>query len=148
MSDERGLGEHLGRALDRILRDLAGIPAPRVEPSDWQDWPGAESAYLWAPDGSGRGVFVDPALAPAEQVVQLADQVQEWAVEELCAARQPTNWPRCPDHPDNHPMAPAVAQGVGEGVAAWCCPRSGRTVREIGTLLSGPSSRGPARRSR
>lgn len=133
MTDERGLGDHLALALDRVLRDLTGLPAPRVEPSDWQTWPGAESAILRTPDGSGVGVFVDPALAPAEQVVQLADQVQEWAVEELCAARQPTNWPRCPVHPDNHPMAPVLV----DGAASWCCPRSGRAVVEIGRLAGG-----------
>lgn len=130
MSDDRELGEHLAWALDRVLRDLTGLPAPRVEPSDWQTLPEAESAYLRLPDGSSTGVFVDAALAPAEQVVQLADQVQEWAVEELCAARQPTNWPRCPDHPDNHPMAPVVV----DGRATWCCPRSGRAAVEIGQL--------------
>ena len=53
MTDERGLGDLLGPALGRILRDLTAIPLPRAEPSDWQDWPGAESAMLWAADGSG-----------------------------------------------------------------------------------------------
>ncbi|WP_296601912.1 hypothetical protein [Nocardioides sp.] len=137
MSDERRLGEHLGRALDRILHDLTDIPAPRVEPSDWQDWPGAESACLWAPDGSGTGVWLDTALPPAEQVVHLADQVQEWAVEELCAARRPTNWPRCPEHPDNHPMTPVVV----DSRATWCCPRSGRAVVEIGRLPGDDAAR-------
>jgi hypothetical protein len=132
MDDKGGLGAHLAPTLDRIFRDLVGIPLPRVEPSDWQSWPGAESALLRATDGSGMGVWLDTALTPVEQVVHLAEQVQEWAVEELCAARQPTNWPRCPDHPDNHPMAPIVTGGI----AAWCCPRSGRAVVEIGRLAS------------
>ena len=30
------------------------------------------------------GVWVDPGLAEAEQTAMLADQVQEWLVEELC----------------------------------------------------------------
>ncbi|HYF74706.1 MAG TPA: hypothetical protein VD864_17895 [Nocardioides sp.] len=132
MTDEHGLGDHLGPALDRILGDLTAVPLPRVEPSHWQDWTGAESAVLWGSDGSSTGVWLDSTLAPAEQVVMLAEQVQEWVFEALCTARRPTNWPRCPAHPDNHPMAPRLT----DGAPTWCCPISGHAVAEIGRLGS------------
>lgn len=123
---------HLGRAMTHVLHDLeaTGAPVPQIEGSDWQNHPGAESALLWAEDHSGMGVWVDTGLSESEQTAMLADQVQDWLVDELCRVGQATNWPQCPDHPDNHPLA-AVANG---DTAAWTCPKSGRVVSEIGVL--------------
>jgi hypothetical protein len=73
-----------------------------------------------------------------EQIAWVADQVQEWAVEELWTAGQPTNWPPCPEHPGTHPLAPAVHGGAAE----WMCPKSERVVSEIGRL---PGSRSQER---
>jgi hypothetical protein len=125
---------HLHRALAPVLHDLeaTGAPVPRVEGSDWQDWPGAESALLWSADRSGAGVWVDTDRSDAEQVAMLADQAQDWVVEELARAGS-TNWPPCPDHPDNHPLT----AGVHHGTASWSCPTSGRVVSEIGRLGAG-----------
>jgi hypothetical protein len=124
--------DHLTRAMAAVLHDLdaTGAPLHRIEPSDWQDWPTAESAVLRAEDGSGQGVWVDTAKSPAEQVAMVADQVQEWAVEELARLRRPTNWPRCEEHPHNHPLE-AAGQ---DGVAMWMCPTTKRPMREIGGL--------------
>lgn len=76
---------HIGRAMTKVLHDLevAGIPIPQVEGSDWQTRPGAESAFLRAEDRSGMGVWVNTQVPEAAQIAMLADQVQEWAVEEL-----------------------------------------------------------------
>jgi hypothetical protein len=122
----------LDRAMTHILHDLevTGAPVPRIEASDWQDHPGAESAFLRAEDHSGRGVWVDTCASEGEQTAMLADQVQEWLVEELCRTGRPTNWPRCPEHPHNHPLAAAVRGGE----AVWACPTSGLSVSEIGRL--------------
>jgi hypothetical protein len=124
--------EHLSRAMTHVLHDLevTGAPVPQIEASDWQDYPGAESAFLRAQDNSGMGVWVDTGVSEGEQTAMLADQVQEWLVEELCGIRQATNWPQCPEHPHNHPLG-AVVQG---GRATWSCPTSGRSVSEIGRL--------------
>lgn len=123
---------HLDRALAPLLRDLeaAEAPLPRVEPAAWQDRPTAESAYLWAEDGSGTGIWVDTAEPPAEQLVMLADQVQDWAVEELWGQRRSTNWPVCEEHPFTHPLEPAEISGV----AVWRCPTTQRPICEIGLL--------------
>jgi hypothetical protein len=124
----------IDEVLDRILADLrtGGAPVPRVEPSTWQDSVPAQSAELWADDGSGSGVWLDPGLPPADRVAHLADQVQEWAVEELCRQRLPTNWPRCPAHPQNHPMQARVV----DGRAAWTCPAGAAGSWPIGEWTS------------
>ena len=128
----RGMHVHLSRAMVPVLHDLevTGAPTPRIEESDWQDHESAESAFLRSEDNSGMGVWVDTSVAHAKQVAMLADQVQEWAVEELARTGRPTNWPECPDHPHNHPLA-ASAPG---GAATWMCPDSRRRVSEIGHL--------------
>ena len=92
----RRVGVHIDRAMALVLKDLevTGARIPRVEDSDWQDWPGAESAFLWSADKSGVGVWIDTARSEAEQIVMLAEQVQDWAVEELARVRA-TNWPAC-----------------------------------------------------
>lgn len=127
---------HLSRAMARVLHDLevTGAPIPRIEESDWQEYESAESAYLWSEDNSGMGVWVDTSVSDAKQVAMLADQVQEWAVEELARTGRPTNWPQCPDHPHNHPMAAKTQRGT----AMWMCPKSSRRVGDIGQL--GPTS--------
>lgn len=121
----------MSAAIALVLHDLqaTGAPMPTVEESDWQEYPGAESAYLWDADGSGMGVWVDTAASEAQQVAMLADQVQEWVVERM-AQNRATNWPPCPDHPHNHPLA-AVAK---KHHAMWQCPTSGRKVSQIGRL--------------
>jgi hypothetical protein len=125
--------DHLIRALAPVLHDLdaACAPRPAVEPSDWQDRPTAESALLRAGDGSSTGLWVDTARSPAEQVVMVAGQVQDWAIEEMARRQRPTGWPPCDEHPGSHPLEPALHFGA---VAAWVCPRSRRPACEIGRL--------------
>ncbi len=119
-----------------MLADLDGYGVlPAVDDRPWQDWPDGPTAsvLLRAPDGSGMGVFIHLDQPRARQVAHLADQVQEWAVEELCRVGLPTVWPHCPDHPDRHPMAAAVEAEE----AVWLCPASRRRVGSIGEL-NGP----------
>ena len=123
----------LARALDRVLRDLesTGGPLPTVEPSDWQiAIATAESAFLRSRDGSGSGVWVDTQASEARLVVMVADQAQEWVIEELAANGLTSNWPLCAEHPTTHPLTAAVHGGV----AAWLCPTSRRPACEIGRL--------------
>ena len=127
---------HLSRALAPVLADLrsTGVTLRRIEPSDWQDFPTAQSAMLWSDDGSGLGIWTDTARSDVEQVVMVAEQVQEWAIEDLAARGRPTNWPRCDEHPVNHPLEAAVHGRV----AVWRCPRTRRPACEVGYL---PGSR-------
>lgn len=125
------MDEVLRQAMEPVLRDLRGVAlAPvRIEADDWtgdEEWP---SAMLWSTDGSGTGVSVRRSAATAERVASVAEQVQEWAFEELWG-HAPTNWPPCPSHPDNHPLTPA-ARG---GQAVWLCPGDQAVVARIGAL--------------
>jgi hypothetical protein len=126
----------LSDALAPVLRDLrnSGSVRPEVRDQRWDGIEGQATAYLYSPDGSGQGVFVMTGEPAPQQLASVADQVQEWAVEELCSVGRPTNWPQCPEHPDSHPLSP-VAQG---GQAVWTCPVTGRLVSEIGQLGAGP----------
>jgi hypothetical protein len=126
----------LARALVRVLHDLStsGGPVPEVVDEEWSDSPGDASARLRSPDGSGYGVRVGRGDPDAEQLASVADQVQEWAVEELWHDR-PTNWPRCPEHPDTHPLQATVV----DGAAWWACPHTGDRVARIGSLGSAQS---------
>ena len=69
--------------------------------------------------------------ADAEQVARLADQVQEWEIEELAAVGRSATWPECPDHPNSHPLQPGLSD---QDTAVWRCPRSGRVISEVGAF--------------
>jgi hypothetical protein len=91
---------------------------------------GLACAIFYAPDGSGQGVSVALGQDSAEQVARLADQVQEWAVEALWAAGLSAVWPRCPSHPDSHPLVARVERDE----AAWFCPRTDELIAPVGRL--------------
>jgi hypothetical protein len=121
----------LSEAMAPVLRDLrrAGIAAPRIEDGDWTDGPESATAMLWSPDGSGRGMYVLRAAPEFERVAMVADQVQEWAIEELWG-EAPTNWPPCPYHPDNHPLKVSTH----EAAAVWTCPADKTPIAPVGAL--------------
>lgn len=120
------------RALETVLRDLRAqcVVQPDVrEPED--DYPGV---ILYAPDGSGQGVYAGPDERPGVRLAEVADRAQEWAVEALWGEGEPAVWPHCPAHPDSHPLGATVV----DGVAVWVCPRDdGRPVSVIGELPPG-----------
>lgn len=82
-------------------------------------------------DGTGMGVFIPTEPTVAERVARLAEQIQEWEIEELAAAARPATWPECPDHPNSHPLEPTTADGTR---AVWRYPRSGRVISQVGAL--------------
>ncbi|MFF9894144.1 MULTISPECIES: hypothetical protein [Streptomyces] len=120
----------LAAALAVVRRDVWATCAVRPIVREEVDFDGDPLVMLYEPDGSGLGVSVPAGVGPAEQVAELAEQVQEWAVEALAARLLPAAWPECPDHPRGHPLEARV---VGE-VAVWSCPRSGRVVAPVGAL--------------
>lgn len=123
--------EEFTYALKTVLRDLrAQCPVQPVIRTDDDEFRGV---MLYAPDGSGQGVYAEPDGRPAMLLAHVADQVQEWAVEALWGQGEPAVWPRCPSHPDTHPLAATVEQ-VEEGDAVWVCPSTGDTAARIGAL--------------
>lgn len=125
------MDEVLRQAMEPVLRDLqgAGIAEVRIQDADWTGDPESPSVMLWSPDGSGTGVYVSKAAPLSDRVAAMADQVQEWAIEELWG-QAPTNWPPCPQHPSGHPMKATTR----DGAAVWVCPADEGVVSKIGTL--------------
>ncbi|WP_380162727.1 hypothetical protein [Kineococcus sp. R86509] len=131
------MNPELDAALTPLLADLQ-VPdgvVPIVDDTEWQDEPGAASCWLHSPDGTGTGVWVQTGQPFPAQVLALADQVQQWAVEALWKLNRPASWPACPHHPDRHPLA-ARAHGAE---AVWSCPVLDEKVSTIGSLRSSRS---------
>ena len=122
----------LAEALSPVLRDLenSGSVTPDVRDEQWSTGGGELTAMLYSPGGWAQGVFAITGEPLPVRIASVADQVQEWAVEELCSVGQPTNWPPCPQHPHSHPLS-AVER---DGRAVWTCPKTGQAVCEIGQL--------------
>jgi hypothetical protein len=123
--------EALRGALAPVLRDLrsTGITVPRIEDRDWTDDTVSASAMVWSPDGSGTGVRVDLGLPEFERIAMVADQVQDWAIDELWGTAS-TNWPPCPRHPSSHPMRVSTS----DARAVWMCPADEVAVVPVGEL--------------
>ena len=130
IGDESAL---LHAALDPVLHDVrvSGAIIPDIQEEAHEDVEGIVSAWLANRAGQGGvGIRVQSGLPLAEQVAGLAEQVQEWELEELPAAGLPATWPHCPGHPNSHPLSPEAR----DGQAIWACPRTGRRVAAVGGL--------------
>jgi hypothetical protein len=122
----------LADALGPVLRDVrvSGVPEPQVLDDDWADDPAMPTAMLLlSPDGSRASLRVDRDEPEPHRIAMVADQVQEWVIEELWPTA-PTNWPPCPDHPGTHPLTAKVVHGD----AMWTCPADGSPFVAVGAL--------------
>jgi hypothetical protein len=119
------------RALEPVLADLrvSGTPVPELGDEDWGGNPQSVTAMVHSSDGTAIGVHVSLEAAEPDRIVEVAEQVQEWAIEQLWGTTA-TNWPVCPNHPNTHPMTTSVK----DGVARWVCPRDGTPFAAIGAL--------------
>lgn len=79
---------------------------------------------------SGTGISINVGESWIQQVVSLADQVQECVVEALWSTGRSPIWPECPTHPDSHPIRPIAR----DGVAVWACPSSQEGIGPIGSI--------------
>lgn len=125
----------LARALNIVMSDVArtGLPTNVVEDHDWVGDPGFQvGARLWSPFGGGQGVSVLVGEAADDQLVSVADQVQEFVHEGLLwTSGRPVVWPECPRHPDSHPLAPVHDERSGP---VWICLRDRTVIARIGEL--------------
>ena len=123
--------------LEPVLRDMrsSGAIVPDIREEAHDDFgPDCVCAWIQSPGGAGsQGFRVQVSLPAPERLADLADQLQEWEVEELAAAGRPATWPECPEHPGTHPLAP---QARGDQ-AVWYCPASGQVITVIGALRPG-----------
>jgi hypothetical protein len=128
--------EVLREAAAPVLRDIAASGAIGLDlREEARADRGDEIVYAWmsGPDGiTGVDIWVAVGSSAAERVAGLAEQLQEWEVEELCSAGRSATWPECPEHPNSHPLEPVVEE-EGSG-AVWRCPRSGDVICAIGAL--------------
>jgi hypothetical protein len=121
-------------ALAPLLADLAStaVPLPRLELGRGVD--GTELVWVRLASGSAVGVWLGAAdETDLERRLRVLDVAHEAVVEDLPSLGRPTNWPPCPEHPDNHPL---VISGDGPDVA-WACPRGGSTRIPVGHLVRG-----------
>lgn len=125
------LREACAPALADLERSRPGLlhlgPAPDgVPPVD--PW-GNDVSILWLWETGGRagtGIWLgDPDEQLWQAVLRATETVQEAATDAVWGA-----WPECPDHPDSHPLDPLLT----DGVPAWVCPASRRTVSRVGEL--------------
>jgi hypothetical protein len=77
------------------------------------------------------GVWVQTGRPFTAQVLALADQVQEWAVEALWMLERPASWPACPYHPDRHPLAAREY----DDHAVRVCPALAARIADLGALV-------------
>lgn len=119
-----------------LLHDIrvTGAITPDIRMDAHEDLgPDVVSAWVQNHGGTnGMGIRVRLSSPPAEQSAEVAEQLQEWEIEELASAGRPATWPECPEHPNSHPLSPEVR----DGKALWCCPRTGRPAWPVGGLRS------------
>lgn len=116
-------------ALETVLRDLRAQTTLQPSIREAEGY----GPILQSADGSGQGLLWRATAPAPDRLSNLADQVQEWAVEALWSAGAPAVWPHCPEHPNSHPLTATV---VAEA-AVWACPKSGAVVARIGALENG-----------
>jgi hypothetical protein len=124
--EDQSAVESMAPAFEDLVRTCP-VPATIVD-EPWSEL--GPSLMMLAPDGSGMGIWVDVAQPRADQVAQVADQVQEWAVEALWGAGRSAIWPECPTHPASHPLKATVI----DVEPVWICPVDETTQSTIGGL--------------
>jgi hypothetical protein len=122
----------LADALGLVVRDLerTGGLTLRVLDERADSLYGYESVWMLSAYPARTGLLAPLEMGDAERVVHVADQVQEFVLEELGRLELPATWPECVEHPGSHPLEARLAEG-GPG---WVCPKSGRTIAAVGGL--------------
>jgi hypothetical protein len=122
----------LETALALIVRDLRSTEGITLRLSEElvDSDPAYESLWMLSEGESRTGLLAPLAMAQPERIVHIADQAQEFILEELGRLGLPAAWPECPEHPGSHPLEPTLASGGPH----WVCPKSGDTVAPIGEL--------------
>ncbi|MEU4391971.1 hypothetical protein [Kribbella sp. NPDC023855] len=122
----------LGNALDAVVRDLRNTGGIELDILDEPatDDPAYESVWLLAGRQWRTGVLAPIDMDQPRRLVHVAEQVQEFVLEELPGRGLPATWPECPDHPASHPLTPKLTKAG----PSWCCPKSDATISAIGEL--------------
>ena len=117
-----------------LLRDLtaAGKPVPEIRAEAHEDRDGAVCGWIAEPGGYGQGIWVPRDRSPAEQLVELAGQFQDWADEQLDDGGRSSQWPLCPEHGRACQLnqagpapRPRYGRRLRRGRGRWCLRTAG-----------------------
>lgn len=137
----------LHRAAAPLLADLAasGMSMPDIREEAHEYREEAVCGWIQGPDG-GEGISVLLDSSPAEQVTELAEQLQNWVADQLHDAGRPPSWPASPQHPDPpHGLGPQVR----DRRAVWVCWACSQVIWPIGELdIPGSGARRRKKRGR
>jgi hypothetical protein len=137
----------LRQAVAPLLADLAasGMSVPDIRDEAHEEREAAACGWIQGPGRTGAGIWVMLDSSPAEQVTELAEQLQNWAADQLHDAGRRPEWPGCPQHPSPaHRLEPQVR----DGRAAWVCWESGQVIWPIGELEMPGGARRRGKRGR
>jgi hypothetical protein len=123
----------LASALDAVQQDLRSTGGIDLRISDEPATSdlGYESVLLLSGRRSTTGLLAPTAMSDDERLVHVADQVQDFVLEELGRLGLPATWPECPEHPASHPLNAVLAPSGPR----WQCPKSSNNISMIGKLL-------------
>jgi hypothetical protein len=122
----------LRAAVAPLLHDLAVTGMGQPDIIEEARWYREYSVCGWISDlgGSGLGISVLRDGSPAEQIRELAGQIQDWATDRQVDPERPPVWPKCPEHG----LAHGLFADVRDDTAVWVCPDGDRVVSAIGAL--------------
>jgi hypothetical protein len=129
MTDQSAL-ERLSSAVELVARDCAETPISLLIDCLVSAEKGS-IVRLHLPNLQSATEFaVDLQQEPAGYIADIAENVQDWIVEELHALNFEPIWPACPLHPHTHPLRPRPR----DGRAWWQCPGTGQFAHLVGAL--------------
>jgi hypothetical protein len=131
----------LRQAAEPLLADLAAssLDVPDIRDEAHEEREAAVCGWIQGPGQTGEGIWVLLDSPPAEQVTQLAEQVQNWAADQLHDAGRPPEWPQCPQHPSPpHRLDPQLR----DGRASWVCWQTGQVIWPVGELVMPSAGQG------
>lgn len=124
----------LRQAAAPLLADLAasGLGLPDIRDEAHEEREAAVCGWIQGRGRTGEGIWVLLDSSPAEQVAQLAEQVQNRAADQLNDAGRPPEWPGCPQHPSPpHRLDPQLR----DSRASWVCWQTGQVIWPVGELV-------------
>ena len=127
-------------ALGPFARDCqtSNLPVPTLysvevcDPLEWGADIYAQVHFGWVDQRITCSAHLEDNDEHDNLVAAIAEAGHEAVIEHILWPNIPTNWPRCPEHPDTHPLE----VGWPGEVPAWVCPVSGVAVADIGQLGS------------
>lgn len=132
----------LSELVEVLRRDLDGPDAvlPTLTITRQAALAGHAGIALTSPGASPQVVLINIDASAGQQLVALANGVQDWEVEELARLGRSAVWPQCAVHPNTHPLNVELIAGQ----ARWLCPKSPSYSWRVGDLPASLSAESAA----